>query len=263
MKLITLALGMVAIAVAGVVAGQTPVQKPTFEAASIKRNTSNPRNSPMVAQPGGRFTATNATLKALITYAYGLYNFQLYGGPEWLSSEHWDIVATSEVGTAASGVKVRLQSLLEDRFQLKTHGEIKELPVYDLVVAKGGSRMKLSDDQNPPGPADNRGGLLFGPNRLEATSTALTFLLGPLSALLGRQVIDKTNLSGLYDIKLQWAPDVNQSTGVFGGVNTAVPDGNAPSMFTAVQEQLGLRLEASRAATDVLVIDSIEHPTEN
>jgi uncharacterized protein (TIGR03435 family) len=173
-----------------------------------------------------------------------------------------------------------VQSLIEDRFQLKMHREIKELPVYELLVAKSGLKMKLSADQSPealqesgskPPPLPQRGGpaprgvLRMGRGSLETNGAPVSnFILG-LSQQLGRPVIDKTGITGFYDIKLQWTPELGQGQVAPGGSEPAPPppDISGPSIFTAIQEQLGLRLESSKGPVEVLVIDSVQKPTEN
>jgi uncharacterized protein (TIGR03435 family) len=183
-------------------------------------------------------------------------------------------------------MSLMLQSLLEDRFQLKIHRETKELPVYDLAVAKGGPKVKLSEDQSPfrppergaaPPPPPQRGGpmprgsMRMGRGDLEATALPLTSLINALSQQLGRTIVDKTGLQGLYDIKLQWTPDALPSgpagsggpAGIRGPNEPPPPDPAGPTIFTAVQEQLGLRLESSKGPVEIIVIDNVERPAAN
>jgi uncharacterized protein (TIGR03435 family) len=246
-------------------------QRPKLEVASVKLNIAPSGPVKIAPQPGGRFTATNVSLKLLVGYAYRLFDFQISGGPRWLNSDHWDIVAKAEddsvpqqtVQTGVGGLsrdELMVQSLLEERFNLKIHREVKELPVYDLLVSNGGIKVKLSDDQTPL-TVRVRGTLLVEQDHLEAIARPLSGLAVGLSDLLGLIVIDKTNLSGLYDFKMQWMPDVNQSTGIFGAVNVPRENPNAPSIFTALQEHLGLKLESARGPVEVLVVDSVSKPS--
>jgi uncharacterized protein (TIGR03435 family) len=173
-----------------------------------------------------------------------------------------------------------VQSLLEDRLQLKIHRETRELPVYELLVAKGGSKMSLSADQSPEKPPEPgspplsmpqrgapapRGMMKMGRGSLETNGVPISNFIMGLSQQLGRPVIDKTGLKGFYDIKLQWSPELGQGLFAPGSAEPAPPpsDASGPSIFTAIQEQLGLRLESAKGPVDVLVIDSVQKPTEN
>jgi uncharacterized protein (TIGR03435 family) len=220
---------------------QTPL---AFEAASIKPAPPD-RGNVMYYRtpPGGRVSISNATLKLLIQNSYQVREFQISGGPSWMSTQGWDIEATP--GAAAITVEQRtqmLQTLLADRFQLALHRETKELPVYDLVLAKGGSKLQPSGDA-PGFGMTNTGSITF-------KKTTLSTFANVLSGVLGRKVIDKTGLVGNFDADLKWTPDDK-------------PDDGGPSIFTAIQEQLGLRLEAAKGPVEVLVIDRAEKPSEN
>ena len=267
--------------------------KPSFEVASIKPGDPGQRGSSIMNQPGGRLVTRGMPLRALITFAYRVRDFQIIGGPAWLTTDRWDIEARAEEGSIAQPagppdpntpdpMAIRLQSLLEDRFQLKMHRDTRELPIYELSVAKGGSKAKLSEDQSPyrppePGtpapPPPQRGGAMprfsmrVGRGSLEAVSMDVSNVVQTLASVLGRTVVDKTGLKGLYDIKLQWTPD--PVAGGLGGppapAGTEPPaaDPNGPSIFTAVQEQLGWKLDSAKGPVDVLVIDRVEKPAEN
>jgi len=166
-----------------------------------------------------------------------------------------------------------LRSLLEDRFRLKLHRETKESPVYALVPAKGGPKVKLSADQasssdvNGPSPAGaagpNHGAFRFGPGSMIGNAVTLALFAKFLSQRLDRVVIDKTNLSGRFDIQLQWAPDIGENPLDLGGHTIPLADSSRPSIFAPVQEQLGLRLESAKDPVEVLVIDYVEQPTAN
>lgn len=249
--------------------------RPSFDVVSIKSNTSADGRFRINGQPGGRFVAT-ATVKMLVGTAYGVTDSRLFGGPGWIDSDRFDIEARSQdMGAVPDRERMMamVRSLLEDRFRLKVHHETRELPVYELTVAKSGLKIKLSPDQSeplPPPPGElgtgpGRGSLSFNS---AGTLNAIAIRLGPfvnsLSQQLGRPVVDKTGLTGLYDFALKWTPDSTQAADAPGpSQNTLAPDSSAPSIFTAIQEQLGLRMASARAPQDVIFIDSVEHPLEN
>ena len=267
-------------------AAQAPAQKPSFEVASVKPNTSPDRRYSILRQPGGRLVITNRTLKMLIGLAYVLADFQISGGPSWITVDRWNIEGKPEDGnisqpTAQSGSNlpdprmVMLQSLLEDRFQLKAHRETKQAPVYELVVSNGGSKLKRSEDQTlpPPPPAGTaqspgivpRGGMVGLMGAIEGNAVTLRDFSGALSLYLAQVVIDKTELSGLYDLRLKWTPQPALERLPTGDpLPLRAFDGNfGPSIFTALQEQLGLKLVASKGFVEVLVIDNVQKPSEN
>jgi uncharacterized protein (TIGR03435 family) len=167
------------------------------------------------------------------------------------------------------------QPLLADRFKLKFHYETRELPVYVLTIAKNGPKLKESqpDPAGPPGPAGMRGKhmmRLMGMGHLEAQGISVTLLTHELSRQLGRTVIDKTGLTGNYDFGLQWTPDLGTGPtfkgpqgGPSAGDNGAAPDASGPTIFTAIQEQLGLKVESQKGPVRVMVIDHVEPPSAN
>jgi uncharacterized protein (TIGR03435 family) len=283
---VVLVLAIIATAVMPLASQTPPAQKPAFEVASVKANVSGDKGVLSRAEPGGRTTIKNATLKLVMEVAYSVHDFQIFGGPSWITTDRWDIEAKAEEGsippelpspsptTPNHPLTLMLQSLIEDRFQLKIHREIKEMPVYALMIAKTGQKMKLSADQDLVGfPALPQGGtpprgmirLNAGRGDLEGNGVPLSTLAQVLSAQLGRSVIDKTDVKGLYDFKLEWAPDPGQGLsppGVLGPPSTSA-DISGPSIFTALQEQLGLRLDSAKGPVEVLVIDSVQKPSEN
>jgi uncharacterized protein (TIGR03435 family) len=264
--------------------------KPSFEVATVKPSGSSDNRISIMAEPGGRFRVTNATLRMVMAVAYRVRDFQISGGPAWTGTDRWNIEGKAEEGsipqitmpldpTVPNPLMFMVQSLLEDRFQLKLHRESRELPVYELFTAKGGSKMKLSADQSPIGPPERgsppqnpkqggpmpRGMMGMGPGRIEANGAPIANFIQVLSQQLGRPVIDKTSLTGFYDIKLQWTPDIGQGFVKPGGAEPAPPppDTSGPSIFTAIQEQLGLRLESGKGPVEILMIDSVQKPAEN
>jgi uncharacterized protein (TIGR03435 family) len=275
---------------AGLLAGQSPADtKLSFEAATIKPNATGENRVAIQRQPGGRFMTTGANLKILMGLAYSVRDFQIIGGPAWMNTDRWNVEARAQEKdvpllsgpidpTGPNPFLSMVQSLIEDRFQLKMHRETRELPVYELIEAKGGAKLKLSDDQTPlrfpergapPPPLPQRGapmprgGMRMGRGDLEATGVPLANFIQALSQQLGRPVIDKTGLKGLYDFKLQWTPEPGQGPVVPGGPEPPPPPADGPSIFTAIQEQLGLRLESTKGPVEVLVVDSVQKPSEN
>lgn len=242
---------------------------PSFEVASIKPNKEGGHGISIMIAPGGRFQATNVTPKALIMLAYDIRPYQLSGGPSWLDSEHYDIVATpgGEHGKEPDRdtMKLMVRKLLADRFQLVVHKDSKEAPIYALVVGKSGPKLKPA--QNPDEKKQmNR----MGRGTLTSQGTTLERFAQSLSMMVGRNVMDKTGLAGVYDIDLKWTPD-DAEQGVMrqymggekpgGGPPPADPNG--PSLFAAIQDQLGLKLEPQKAPVELVIIDRIEKATEN
>jgi uncharacterized protein (TIGR03435 family) len=246
--------------------GQTS-PRPEFEVASIKLNKSADGRI-MVMPAGGRFTATNIPLQFLIENAYRIKDFQLSGAPSWLLSERYDIEAKAEGTPGYDAMLPMLQTLLEDRLQLKFHHETKELPIYALVVAKTG-KIHVSEGVCSPVPSGAPPcRFMILPGHLGGQSIGIAQLVDALSRLSNRIVLDKTNLSGKYDINLDYTPEQGQFQGPPGGPPPGMPplppvDPNGPSLFTALQEQLGLKLVSQKGAVEIMVIDRVERPSEN
>jgi uncharacterized protein (TIGR03435 family) len=228
-------------------AQETATTSPVFEVASIKPNNAGGRAS--FTSSGGRLTVTNLRLTMLIQYAFGVREFQISGGPGWLTTERYDIAATTAVPGALTGKALEpyLQSLLIDRFQLKVHRETRVFQVYSLVQAKNGPKLTAHAGAGESS-ISGRDGL--GRISKNATNATMARLANTLGAELDRTVIDNTGLKGGYDFTLEWAPN-------------PTPDSDEPSLFTAVQQQLGLRLESTRSPVEIIVIDSAEKPSEN
>lgn len=234
--------------------------QPEFEVASVKPNKSGNNSISISRQPGGRVTVTNAPLRMLITFAYDLREHQLSGGPGWLSSDRYDIVAKADNPNPTDAeMKLLFQTLLADRFQLKTHRETKELPVYAVTVAKNGPKLSKAD----PGGKGTQ--MSMGRGQLKAKKASIEQLAKLLGNQLGRTVLDKTGLAGDFDFELTWTPDMPGPQGPKeGGVDGPPPaDPAGPSIFTAIQEQLGLKLESQKGPVEILVIDSVERASEN
>ena len=255
---------------------QTP---PRFEVASIRPSNSADRRPLFDVQPGGRFVARNVSVKRLIEWAYGIEHFQISGGPGWIGSDLFDIAAKPESSADADKLMPMLQALLAERFQLVIRRESREMPVYALVVAKNGPKFKDASESDPnivdlskrPDLA-GRGGrarfTMIRRGRLTAQGGNMTLLALQLSSFLGRTVVDKTGLTGTYDLKLEWQPDENQvamfqAMGVPEGFGAPAADPSGPSLFAALEEQLGLRLDSQKGPVETFVIEKIERPSEN
>lgn len=267
-------------------------QRPSFEVASVKPNKGGDNRIMIGNLPGGGMTMTNVALRGIITFAYDLQDFQLVNAPDWMANERFDIMAKASVdapaartpATEEAQTRLMMQSLLEDRFHLAVHRDTRPLPVYDLVLAradgKPGPQLRPSTADCEPGRDGGRGGarsgpppgppapgerpacgMMMSPGRIMAGGTPLSDLIMPLSMFTRRTVVDRTNLGGSFDIDLVWTPDQMPFGPPPPGMTLPAIDPNGPSIFTALQEQLGLRLESHTAPTEVLVIDRVERPT--
>jgi uncharacterized protein (TIGR03435 family) len=313
-------------------------KKPAFEVISIRPSA--PLGTGPIRVGGGargdRYTMNNATLRMLLQQAYSKGanagpggQIQLIGGPSWMESDRYDIQATADCSggvLSREQLQLMIQSMLEDRFQLKAHMETRELPIYNLVVAKDGPKIRASEDQTPPplaagpaqpcahapatpappfqppppppGPGGERGALL-NPNVamvprggtvimftreglvIRGSAVPISSLAGSLQQQIGRPVIDKTGLKGLFDFILPFSPEGLNTPGLPGGLTPFGPVGGAgpavaggagpapaaagdpvPSIFTSIQD-LGLRLESAKGPVEVLVVDSAQKPREN
>jgi uncharacterized protein (TIGR03435 family) len=245
--------------------------RPEFAVTSVKPNNSNCCVSGGVGNGGGG--GRDVTLTMLIATAYQIQQFQISGGPSWIHSDRFDVEGKAEDPKADyAQLRLMLQSLLEDRFKLKLHRETQKSSVYELVVGKGGPKIKLAADQESPdvngpsspgSPRPNRGGFRFGPGSMIGNAATLSLFARFLSQRLDRMVIDKTSLAGRFDIDLLWTPSVGENPFDFGGNPIPPADSLRPSIFGAIQEQLGLKLEPARGPVEVLVIDHVEKPTAN
>jgi uncharacterized protein (TIGR03435 family) len=271
---------------AGLASSQTPAPRPEYEVVSIKPNTSGTRQVWITgAGNSGRMVATNVSLRMLITIAYKVKNFQVSGGGSFLDSDRYDVEAKPPEGkfTEAEYLAM-LQSLLEDRFKLEVHRERKEMPVYALLPAKTG--IKIPDfkegsctefDPNTPQaprqpsqpPTMYCGNFMMGPDTLMGSKLRMAAFTDALSNILGRTVVDKTGVTGAFNVRLEFTRDGVANFGPNGagapGPATEGPpaDSTRPTIFTAIQEQLGLRLESEKGPVEVLVVDHAEKASEN
>jgi bla regulator protein BlaR1 len=257
---------------AAVVGAQSPGSDgPAFEVATVRPNTSGETRRQIEVLPGGRFNAINMTLWQILSIAYpvdGRFRdeIQLTGGPGWINSDRFDIIAKAEGSPhldtnkpgatvtdvdrdAVERIRVMLRRFLAERFTLRLHHETRELPIYELVIAKSGGAFgpelrKAAGDCGRDCGSIRR----LGPNKVVGTAVSMGSLAHSMSDWVHRTVVDKTGIAGPMNFTLTWAPD-------------SAPDSGAPSIFTALQEQLGLKLEPARGPVDVLVVDAAERPT--
>lgn len=254
----------VVICVWGVFA-QTPAPRPksdTFEVATIKPVSSDAKASRYITMQGNnRFVEKDYTLKGLIAAAYNLSPRVISGGPDWLDSDHYDILALTpgDVRPTRDEQMAMLRKLLTDRFQLALHREQKEFSIYVLEVGKGGSKLK---DSATPNAAPALVSVVYPQSiKLPARNTTMGDFASMLQrAILDRPVVDKTGLTGKYDFDLEWAPDESQFN---GEVPSASGDAPAAPLFTAIQQQLGLKLEATKGPVDALIVDKAVQPSAN
>jgi uncharacterized protein (TIGR03435 family) len=305
--------------------GQGAAESPTFEVASVKPAEPQSPGQMRVRMSGGpgtpdpgQLTYTNVSLKNVLINAYDVNDYQI-NGPKWLDGERFDIVAKIPQGATKEQFRLMLQNLLAERFKLALHHETKELPMYALVVGKGGPKLKEAVEEDattpqgaPPPPPPPPGRDEAAPVRLKTDADGMpkppsgmgrngvfmmtmygsgglrtrmvckgqpvSAMLATLSNQLGRPVVDSTGLKAKYDITLDYAPDgLNGTTimmpppppqhdGAAGGGSpmASAADAGGPTIFTALQEQLGLKLEQRKGPVDLLVIDRMEKvPTEN
>ena len=229
-------------------AAQTPgtASRPAFEVASVKPTQGQPLNSGFRRGSPGVLNATNVSVRFLVEYAYGVRDDQVSGGPSWLDTDRFEIVAKPPEGadTSEASKRLRTQSLLADRFHVVLHRQTRELPVFVLTVAKNGPK-GLHESIAAKSDFVNNGHHL-NCQRLSMAAFARDFLANQT----GRSVTDKTGIAGEFDFTLDWAPD-------------DAPSDTSPTLFVALQEQLGLKLEQQRGPVEVLIIDRAEHPAAN
>ncbi|HEU5022194.1 MAG TPA: TIGR03435 family protein [Bryobacteraceae bacterium] len=236
-----------------------------FDVISIKSSDPLSRNMHIGIGPSGSFEASGVNLMSLITQAYDVRGFQIVGGTGWMNDDRYTIVTKDEAKGPSEAdlskmngaqqqqfrerLMAKLRAMLADRFQLKIHRETKEMPVYELTVAKGGVKMETA-------PEDGKNEVGLNSSRTDEGRTGVTGKRLPMNVLtrflsnqLGRTVLDRTGLAGNYNFKLVYSADMGDTTG--------------PSIFTALQEQLGLKLEAGKGPVEVVVIDRAEKPSGN
>jgi len=266
---------LAAIVAFGAVAAQE--RKPRFEVASVKPqrapiNAATLRGSGPRVMPGGVFNPTRTSVSSLLMFAYDLKPYQILGGPDWVRRDVFHIDARAGFNAPADQIKLMVQSLLEDRFKLITHREQRDMPYYALVIARPDGRLgpylrSLPDDctptavaearkQFPPRPRTDGGGLL------DMQCATLSGLVDMMSAMAMAEsslpIVDETNRSGKFVMEMRASSMVPSPV-----ASVATSDPSLPSLTTALEEQLGLKLEERRGPVDVLVVDSVQQPTEN
>ena len=241
-SLVVLALTL---AVAGASA-QSPT--PAFEVASIKPNASGSLNANAARVAGDRYRAENVSLISLLRVAYAVQEFQIAGHPAWANVERFDIDAKMEAGANSRDWPLMLQRLLADRFKLAVRRESREGPIYTLVVGSTGPRLTAAEPSKSTSPG---GDFSASPTQIIGTGVSMGEFAMRLSRSIGVTVVDRTGLAGAFDLKLTWPMDDQ-----FVGRGASA----SPTIFTAIQEQLGLRLQAARGPVEMLVVDRAERP---
>ena len=264
---LTRILPLIAIATTGIFGQQAPDATQRFDVVAIHPSKPALQSSAIRRTPRGGLQTENATVEKLILFAYGVRDYQLGGGPGWIKSEGFDITATvdppekpfskatsrAEIESASANIRKRVATMLEERFGLVLREESKDLPVYVLKVSPKGIKMKdVTATPKSPMMKSPRSG------ELHASSYPMGFLADGLARYVDRPVLDETGLTGLYDFDLSWTPETGP-----GPAQQAEDRAPGASIFTALQEQLGLRLEAKKAPVKTLVIQKVERPTAN
>jgi len=225
---------------------------PAFDVASVKPSPESRGPVAPMQVDSGRVVYNNMSPKILIQIAYKAADWEIAGGPGWLESDRYDVAATLPSGSSGDQIPAMLQALLAERFHLVVRREARELPVLGLTVAKGGPKLKPGDTGEQWTGGAVKGGIFNG--RLELHNIDMAGLAEALAGRTGHPVVDMTHLTGAFDVSLKWTPD-NAPPG------DAKADG--PSLYTALGEQLGLRLESTKAPVGVIVVDHMEKPGGN
>jgi uncharacterized protein (TIGR03435 family) len=246
---------------------------PQFDVISVKPGKDSMTR--MQFTPDG-LRGSGVTVRFLLYEGYGGINHeQVIGEPAWSNTQGFDIEAKVAPADAAALGKMTFEqrrtmfrSILTDRFKLVVHHETRELPIYVLSVAKGGPKLKSSAPDDSAAPAPRRMGVMITLGKVTANDAQLSTLVTVLSRTIGRTIVDKTGLTGNYDFTLEYAPEEGgpQPTGAGAAAGSALPPSpsdSAPSIVTALKEQLGLKLDSTEGPVDVIVIDHIEKPAEN
>jgi uncharacterized protein (TIGR03435 family) len=242
-------LGTAIFATAIVSVAQVPGQKPAFEVASIKPSKADASSSG-INTGNGRISGNNVTLKRCIMGAYAVGPNQIVGGPDWLDLDRFEITAKAEEPVGDTALMTMLQTLLAERFKLALHRESKPTDVYVLERANKEPKLEKGDGK---GATTNN-----GRGNIVAKNASMDRFAETLSRQMDRPVVNQTGLPGVFNLTLQWTPDTARPARTEDGARI-----EGPSVFTAIQEQLGLRLRAQKVPVEVLVIDSAQRPSEN
>jgi uncharacterized protein (TIGR03435 family) len=247
-----------------------------FEVASVKPSVPGTLGGRIQFLPGGRFSGTNVPLNYLIQQVYQLRDFQIVGDPRWMAiiadgeSARYEIEAKGDTSASEAQVREMLKALLADRFQLKVHRETRELPVYALIPAKGGIKLRAAKDNGRPRGTGGISAMVRG--WIQGNNVAIPLLLRVLSESVDRPVVDKSGFADAFDFRLTWTPDSDPAAdgrcpAAFAPLQEQLglkaETWDCPSIFTAVQDQFGLKLDPQKDPTEVLVIDHVERPSAN
>lgn len=255
------------VAAIGTVRAQAPAKDPgslTFEVASVKP--SRPGGSVGGIHPahgGERYLASNAPLKMFITAAYRIKADQVVGGPGWIDSDLFDMEAKAEKPSRIEDLHTMLKNLMAERFHLQFHYETKELPVYVLTVDKGGAKLTPHEAQSAGDPSIDPSSEKPLHRKLKMTSVTMDYFAYGLGTFMDRPVIDQTGIKGGYDFALAYTMDLPPGVSEGAMVNGAPLDTSGPTIFEALRQQLGLRLESRKGPVQIIVIDQVEKPSEN
>jgi uncharacterized protein (TIGR03435 family) len=249
------ALSIVLFGAFSVVFAHAQASPPAFEVSSVKRNLSGSASAISGMVRGDRFTSTNITPTQLLRSAFGIQEFQIAGKPRWSNDDRFDIEAKAEHDLKSTDWPPMLQTLLAERFKLVFHREQRETSAYALVIAKNGPKLTRVEaftcDRPDPDACSNMAG---SPISIVGENVTMNQLASRLSRSIGRQVTDKTRLDGRFSLKVEWPQEER----------IAEPGASASAgIFTALQEQIGLKLESTKEPVDVIVIDKVERPAEN
>lgn len=237
-------------------------EPPRYEVASVKPNVDDGFGYTFHIDPG-TLSASGITLRRLIMTAYQVHGFRIVGAPEWVDSQRWDVQAKHDGPVSPDQIHQMLRTLLEERFQLRSHFEKRQMPVYELVIDRRGAKVPAAKDPEAMPTFRTGNGLVQ-----MTTVTSATFA-SQLSYSLARPVIDKTGLSGNFDFALEWTAEPGENGGpTTSGLPPGTPaprpsTADGPSIFTAIREQLGLQLKSGTGPVEVLVIDHAEKPDAN
>jgi len=265
-----------AIATAARAQSPTSAPQPISYVASVKPNNAVDARSFSEYSPGGRLTATAVTVASLLRLAYRVQPYQLVGAPAWITTRRYDIAAKSDDNPAPSQ-QALLRALLRDRFHLEVHNETREMPTFALVLARGDGKLGphltpssfdcaayMAGPHAPPEPGRTPScATRIGPGALFGNAIPMSQLATSLAPFVSRFTSDKTGLAGRYDVELTWAPEQVPPALAANPLPDASPDSSGPSIFTALQEQLDLKLISEKGPIEVLVIDRLEEPTAN
>jgi uncharacterized protein (TIGR03435 family) len=250
--------------------GQPSEALPHFEVASVKPNSSPSLRHVLIPPKGGRFSTRGASLRLLIQNAYNVESFEVSGGPDWMNTVGFDIEAKAEGSPNRAQMRLMLRSLLEDRFKLTVHRQMKDLPIYALTAGKSGFKLPAPEEKECTDAKDQMAGpcgdvvLTFEASSglaVKGRHVTMADLAKILSTILGRRVIDRSEATEKFDVNLPFAYD-DATTGI-ARPPLASSLNEAPSIFDSLQRQLGLRLQSTKGPVEVIVVDNAERPSEN